>query len=57
MLYFAPDHLKTKKICRRAVKKVTILTKYVPDRCKTQQVGYKVIIKNGGMLIFIPDQV
>ena len=32
MLEFVPDHLKTKKIWKHAVKKLRLLIKYVPDR-------------------------
>ena len=31
------------------------MLKYVPDRCKTKEICDKVIIENGGMLIFISD--
>ena len=34
---FVPYHLKTKKICKHAVKKLPYLLRYVPDRYKTQQ--------------------
>ena len=36
MLKFVPDHLKTKKICRRADKKLSYLLSHVPDQYKTQ---------------------
>ena len=32
MLELVPDHLKTKKMCKSAVKKLLFLIKYVPDR-------------------------
>ena len=32
MLKFVPDHFKTKKMCKYAVKKVTYLVRYVPDQ-------------------------
>ena len=32
MLRFIPDHLKTKKMCKHAVKKLPFVTRYVPDR-------------------------
>ena len=31
MLKFVPDHLKTKKMCKHAVKKLPYLLRYVPD--------------------------
>ena len=31
MLKFVPDHLKTKKKCKHAVKKLPYLLRYVPD--------------------------
>ena len=37
MLKFVPDHLKTKKICKHAIKKLHYLLRYVPDQYKTQQ--------------------
>ena len=43
-------------MCKHAVNKLPFLIKYVPDRCKTQQICYKVILRNDGMLMFIPDR-
>ena len=37
MLRFIPDHIKTKKTYKHAVKKLPFLITYVPDRYKTQQ--------------------
>ena len=37
ILKFVPDHLKTKKLCKNAVKKLPYLLKYAPDQYKTQQ--------------------
>ena len=37
MLTFLPDHLKTKQVCKHAVKKILFLIKYVPDQYKTQE--------------------
>ena len=31
MLKFVPDHLKTKKMCNHAVKKLPYLLRYIPD--------------------------
>ena len=36
MLKFVPDHLKTKAMCKHAVKKLLYLLRYVPDH-KTHQ--------------------
>ena len=37
------------------VKKLPFVIKYGPDRYKTQQICDKVILKIGGMLMFITD--
>ena len=37
MLKFVPNHLKSKKLCKDAVKKLPFLITYIPDRYKTQQ--------------------
>ena len=37
MLKFVPGHLKTKKMCKHAVKNLPFLIRYVPDKYKTQQ--------------------
>ena len=42
-------------MCRHVVNKLPLLMKYVPDKCKTQQICYKAFLVNGGMLMFIPD--
>ena len=44
MLKFVPDHLKTKKICKHAVKKLHYLLRYVPHWCKTQQIRDKAFL-------------
>ena len=41
---FVPDDLKTKKMCKHAVKKLPDLLRYVPDEYKTQQIGDKAIL-------------
>ena len=43
MLKFIPDHLKTKCVCRHAVKKLPFLIRYVPDQYKTHQMCDKAI--------------
>ena len=47
---FVPDHLKSKEICKRAVKKVCNQLRYVPDQNKTQQMCDKTILEKGGTL-------
>ena len=37
MLRFASDHLKTKNMCKHAVKKLSFVIKYVLDWYKTQE--------------------
>ena len=49
MSKFVPDHLKTKRICKHAVRKLLYLLRYVPEQYKTQQICDKAILKNGGI--------
>ena len=42
-------------MCQHAVKKLPYLLRYVPDRCKTQQMCEKAILENGGTLKTVPD--
>ena len=35
MLKFVSDHLKTKKMCKHAVRKLPYLLRYVPNQFKT----------------------
>ena len=37
MLRIVPDHLKTKKMCKHAVKKLLSVIRYVPDPYNAQQ--------------------
>ena len=55
MLKFAPDHLKTTKMCKHAVKKLHYLLRCVPDKYKTQKMCDKAILENGGTLKSVPD--
>ena len=55
MLKFVPNHRKTKKICKHAVKKLPYLLRYVTDQYKTQQMCDKAILENGETLKFVPD--
>ena len=45
-----PDRLKTKTICKHAVKKLSFLIRYIPDQDKTYKMCDEVILKNSGML-------
>ena len=55
MSEFVPDHVKTKKMCKHAIKKLLFQVYYVPDRHKTQQMCSKVSLRNSGMLMLICD--
>ena len=46
ILKFVPDHLKTKKMCKDAVKKLPFRIKYVPNQYKTEQMCDKAILEN-----------
>ena len=37
MLNFVPDHLKTKKMCKYAVKKLSFVIRYVLSKYKTKK--------------------
>ena len=50
MLKLVPDHLTTRKICKHATKMSPFVKKNVPQRLCD-----KVILENGGTLMFIPD--
>ena len=54
MLSFVPDHLKARKICKNAVKKLPFVIRYGPNRYKTQEMCDKVILENGGTLLLVP---
>ena len=49
-----PDHLKTKKMCKYAFKKLCYLLRYVPDQCKIQHMCDKAILEIGGTLKSVP---
>ena len=44
MLRFVSDHLKTKKMCNNAIKKLSFVIRHVPDQYKTQAMCDKVIL-------------
>ena len=54
IIKFIPDHLKTKRMCKHAVKKLPYLLRYVPDQYKTRQICEKAILENGGILKCVP---
>ena len=43
MLKFVTDHLKTKKMCKHAVKRLPYPLRYVPDQYKTHQMCDKAV--------------
>ena len=55
MLKFIPDQLKTKSMCKHAVKKLPFAIRYVPDQYKTQQKCDEAILENDGRLESFPD--
>ena len=55
LLKFIPDHLKSKKMCRHAVKKLHYLLRYVPNQYKTQQTCGKAFLENGGIVKSLTD--
>ena len=55
MLKFVSDHLKTKKMCKHAVKKLPFLIRYVPYQYKIQKMCNKDILENVGPLRSVPD--
>ena len=50
MLRLVPDHLKTKKMCKHTVKKLSFVIRYDPGQYRTQQMYDKAIQENGGTL-------
>ena len=53
MLKFVLDHLKTKKMCTNAVKKLQFVIKY-PDCFETKQICDKNYYKNAAILMLAP---
>ena len=54
MIRLVPNHLKAKKMCKIAVKKLPSVIKYVSDQYKSNEM-WNVTKENDGMLKFIPD--
>ena len=55
MFKFLPDYLKTKKICKHAVEKLSFPIRNVSDQYNSQQMCDKIILENGGILESGPD--
>ena len=58
MLRYILDHLKTKKMCKNAVKKLPFIIRCVSDQYKTQEMCEMcdtIILQNAGTLMFISD--
>ena len=55
IIKFVTDHLKTKKLCKHAVKKLPYLLRYVSDQYKTQQMYEKAVNDCLVALKFVPD--
>ena len=55
ILKFVPDYLRTKRMCKNAVRKLLFVLMCFPDPFKTQGMCDKVILENSGMLRFVPD--
>ena len=55
ILRFVPDHLKIKKMCKNAVRKLQFIIRYVPDWYKIKEMCDEVILEYGGILGFVPD--
>ena len=54
MLRYIPDHLKTKKMCKNAVKRWPLI-RYVAAQYKTPKMYGKVTLENDGKLKYVPD--
>ena len=54
-LRFVPDDLKTKKMCKHAVKKISYLLRYVSDQYKTRQMCHEAILENDRTLKSVPN--
>ena len=54
MLRFVPNHLKTKRTCKHAVKKLPFVIRYIYDGYKNQAIFDKTILENRGTLMFVP---
>ena len=55
MIRFVPDHLKTKRMCKKAVKKLPFVRRCFPDQYKAPQMCDKAFVENDGTLKFVPD--
>ena len=55
MLEFFPAYLKTKKLCKHAVKKLPCIIRYGLDWYKVQQMCDKANVENSRRLESVPD--
>ena len=55
MLINILDHLKTKTMCKHAVKKLPYLLRFVSDQYKAQEMCNKAIQENAGTLTYVPN--
>ena len=55
MIRCIPDHLKTKKMWKHAVKKLPFLISLVPGLYKTERMSDKAVVENGVRLKFVLD--
>ena len=49
------DHLKIKKMCNHAVKKLSFVIRDFPEQCRTQQMCDRELFQNDGTLESIPN--
>ena len=55
MIWFNPDHLKTKKMCKRAFKPLPFVIRCVPAQYIVPQMCDKAVVENDGTLKFVTD--
>ena len=55
ILRLVPNHLKPKKICKNAVKKLPFIVRYGPGQYVTKQMCDKVNLEIGGTIESVPD--
>ena len=55
MLRFVADHIKTKRMCKHAVKNVPGIIRHNPDQLTTKEMCHKAILENGGTLKLVRD--
>ena len=55
MQRFVPYHLENQKICKRAVKELLFVVRYVPGRYKIHEMCDKAFLEKGETLKSVPD--